>query len=410
MTDQKAFKTAMAICAVVMCVSTADSRADSKRGTAIPKQPELGAQSTEPMPKLGSLSGVGTAMGGIPPKKIVQAVQQSRAGVEPSLRGSPLNPKIAKLSRSVVLIVTPDKLGSGTIIGRDGTILTNWHTLQSLQQVGVIFKPRQDGRALKESDAVQAVVSHIDQVADLALIKISSVPADVVPIAIASPPPRLPGAKVQVISHPFGEIWSHTQGTIKQFRPNYVWQSKDGVTHRADVIRVRTPVMTGNFGGPMLNTKGELVAVDTFNPQNEPLISLGVTSAEVLRLIHLSKFPRAAESQSSVWPKSSKASCEPVRLNTQRTKANDGTGHTLDLNCNGTADAILLVPDNQALPNALSNDANENGVTDSIYLDRERDGRFDEVKFDTDEDGTADLIGYDLDENLSPKRVDVPRN
>ena len=102
--------------------------------------------------------------------------------------------------------------------------------------------------------------------------------------------------------------------------------------------------------------------------------------------------------------------CEPVRLNTQRTKANDGTGHTLDLNCNGIADAILLVPDNQALPNALSNDANENGVTDSIYLDKERDGRFDEVKFDIDEDGKADLIGYDLDENLSPKRVDVTKD
>ncbi len=362
------------------------------------------------MPALGNLSGAGTAVAGVPPEKIVQTIRKSRAGAEPSLRSSADTQKVTKLSRSVVLIVTPDKLGSGTIIDRDGTILTNWHTIQSLQQVGVIFKPREGGRAAKESDAVQATVTHVDQVVDLALIKIEAVPTDTLPILIASPPPRTPGTKVQIIGHPFGEIWSHTQGTIKQFQSNHVWLTKDGFKHRADIIRVRTPVITGNFGGPMLNAKGELVAVDTFNPNNEPLISLGVTSAEVRRMLHAADSGLLPQNQTARRTKLSKARCEPARLETRRTKANDGTGHKLDLNCNGTADAILLVPDNPALPNTLTNDANENGLTDSIYLDIERDGHFDEVKFDIDEDGKADLIGYDLDENLTPTRVDVPKS
>ena len=79
----------------------------------------------------------------------------------------------------------------------------------------------------------------------------------------------------------------------------------------------------------------------------------------------------------------------------------------MDLNCNGRADAMMLVPDDRKKANLLSNAANENGITDSVYFDFERDGKFDEVTFDTNEDGNADLIGRDLDERLVPRRLSV---
>jgi hypothetical protein len=65
------------------------------------------------------------------------------------------------------------------------------------------------------------------------------------------------------------------------------------------------------------------------------------------------------------------------------------------------------VPDNTKSGNHLANDANENGVTDSVYFDFNRDGRFDEVRFDTDEDGKADLLGTELDSELIPRNTRV---
>jgi S1-C subfamily serine protease len=348
------------------------------------------------------MSGIGRTAGNVSPERIVTTVRSARTDRNRVLRSAEQNSQNAKLGRSVVLVVTPAKLGTGTLISSDGTILTSWHIIEDLEQVGVIFKPL-DSTTPKESDAVQAKVIRIDPLSDLALIKVSFLPKDIKSVELASPKSSAVGSKLSVLGHPYGEIWSHTEGTLSQFLANYKWQSKDGTQHQADVIKFKTPVVTGNSGGPILDRKNKLLAIDAFSTAPEQLVGIGVSVNSVKKLITA----RAAESFASRAAIAPKATCEPTRLETRRTKPEDGTVHVLDLNCNGRADAMMLVPDDRKKANLLSNDANENGITDSVYFDFERDGKFDEVTFDTNEDGNADLIGRDLDERLVPRRLSV---
>ena len=378
------------------------AQAEPTADTRLPVKPDLGPTVQTPLPMLGNMSGIGKTAGNVSPERIVNTVRSARTDRKRVLRGSQQNNQIANLGRSVVLVVTPTKLGTGTLINRDGTILTSWHIIEDLEQVGVIFKPL-DSTTPKESDAVQAKVIRTDPKSDLALIKVSFLPKDIKSVELASPKGIAVGSKLRVLGHPYAEIWSHTDGTLTKFVSNYKWQSKDGMQHQADVVEFKTPVITGNAGGPILDRKNKLLAVDAFSAAPQHLIGIGVSVKNVQKFLTA----RAAESFASSAAIAPKATCEPLRLETRRTKSQDGTVHVLDLNCNGRADAMMLVPDDRKKANLLSNDANENGITDSVYFDFERDGKFDEVTFDTNEDGDSDLIGRDLDERLVPRRLSV---
>jgi S1-C subfamily serine protease len=270
--------------------------------------------------------------------------------------------------------------------------------------VGVIYMPSDRDQRPTEADAVQATVGRTDPQTDLALLHVAKLEPGIRPVQLATPLSQREGAPLQVLGHPYGEVWSYAQATLKSVHKDHAWMSEDGSKHQADVVQFQTRAITGNSGGPVLDLKDRLVAIDTMRSDEKSMLALAVAASEVRRLmtaparreaVHAFMAPAAAMERS----------CEPVRLDTRRTRAEDGTVHVLDLNCNGRADAMLLVPDDRKLADHLASDANENGITDSVYFDFNRDGRFDEVRFDTDEDGKADLVGTDLDENLVPRSV-----
>ena len=66
-------------------------------------------------------------------------------------------------------------------------------------------------------------VLRIDQIADLAIIKVSSIPSDAKVIALGDPAKLSIGADVHAIGHPLGEVWSYTKGIVSQIRHNYEW-------------------------------------------------------------------------------------------------------------------------------------------------------------------------------------------
>jgi S1-C subfamily serine protease len=72
------------------------------------------------------------------------------------------------ISPSVVLVVTKDSLGSGSLISSAGDILTNWHVIKGASDVGVIFKPAAEGREPTKDDIKVARVVKYDPVADCA--------------------------------------------------------------------------------------------------------------------------------------------------------------------------------------------------------------------------------------------------
>ena len=76
------------------------------------------------------------------------------------------------ISPSVVLILSKEGSGSGSIIGSQGQILTNWHVVGNNSEVGVILKPPKDVDRISKADIRRAKVLKVDQVSDLALIQL----------------------------------------------------------------------------------------------------------------------------------------------------------------------------------------------------------------------------------------------
>lgn len=384
--------------------------ADRAPPAAMPAMPEPGAPSAGEIPNLGDMSNAGKATGGTSPSRILRSIAGAQASVEPPpLRGQQEQNLYAKFARSVVLIVTPDALGSGAIINQDGTIITNWHVVEGRKTVGVIFKPQNTDTRVKESDAVQAKVMRIDQIADLAVVKVSSIPSDAKVIALGDPAKLSIGADVHAIGHPLGEVWSYTKGIVSQIRHDYEWTYQGSpVRHHADVVQTQTPINPGNSGGPLLNDAGELVGISTFGAAEGAQINFAIASNEVARFLR-DTGDRLAPATVAAAPAPSSKSCEPATLSRHRTKENDGTVLIIDANCNGTRDTMLSIPDDKSKPILMGFDENENGVLEAIYVDENNDLKFDYVLFDTNEDGKTDLVGYDLDDNLEPGRIETIR-
>ena len=407
------FRAGVAIAAAIAAILAFSPvlRADDAPPTAMPQRPEPGKPTTAAPPPLGDISGAGKAIGGLPPARLLKTLKGARASIDPALRGQHEQDLYAKFSRSVVMIVTPDILGSGAVVDKDGTIVTNWHVVGTNKTVGVIFKPHDADARVRESDAVEAKVLRVDQIADLAILKVASIPGDVRIIALGDPSKLSIGADVHAIGHPFGETWSYTKGVVSQIRHAYQWRYEgEGFDHHADVVQTQTPINPGNSGGPLLNDTGELVGISTFGSDEGALINFAIASNEVRRFLseHGNRLA-PAPAKLAETPKPSGKKCQPVVLQVVRTEREDGTIFDMDTDCNGKSDALLSVPDDKKKHILLIVDSNENGKTDVIYVDKNADLKFDEALYDIDEDGKVDLIGYDLNDNLEPGRIEAVR-
>ena len=161
--------------------------------------------------------------------------------------------------------------GSGAVINDQGAVITNWHVVGGNPRVLVVFKPK-NSTELKEELAYAANVEKIDEVADLALLRIIAPRKPIPYLQLGDPSAISVGHDVHAIGHPDGEAWTYTKGIISQIRDNYEWSAGDGRTYRAKVIQTQTPINPGNSGGPLLDDSGRLIGINSFfSPQAQGL-------------------------------------------------------------------------------------------------------------------------------------------
>ena len=146
----------------------------------------------------------------------------------------------------MVLVLTNEGSGSGSIIDEDGTILTAWHVIDGYKEVGIIFKPEAYGAAEDRDDYVVADVTKVDEVRDLALLRLRKAPKGKVPIQLGKEDEIIVGEEAHAIGHPNDQTWTYTQGKISQFRKDYDWFTGMGVQHQADIVQTQTPINPGN--------------------------------------------------------------------------------------------------------------------------------------------------------------------
>lgn len=306
----------------------------------------------------------------------------------------------ARLSPSVVLVVTDEGFGSGSVVGPAGLVLTNWHVVAGYEYVAVIFKPAQGGAEPTRADVRRGQVIRVDEIADLALLRVVDPPLGRDPIPLGTLTSLSVGDDVHAIGHPTGEAWTYTKGIVSQIRRGYEW-SVDDVLHRADVVQTQTPINPGNSGGPLFSSQGVLVGVNSFIAEGEGL-NFAVAVSDVQRLL-AAKEDRIAQRQTG---EGEGTGCELKILGETRLEEEKATATVADTDCDGRADSMLVIPDQAASAIELRLDSNGDGRIDIVVLDANRDGRWDESFADTDGDGVLDLRGVHGDGTLTPTRVE----
>lgn len=189
-------------------------------------------------------------------------------------------------------------IGTGFIINEEGYILTNCHVVQLpdgtiAQEVTVTLSDKRE---------VKAKVVNYDQNQDVAMLKISDdnikVPAVV---ELGDSDALKPGEEVIAIGTPLSKEFSQTvtSGIVSAINRNV--ETSAGV--KLNLIQTDTPINPGNSGGPLVNTKGQVIGINTLKltggaegigfaiPINDikgridtlskPILNLGVTIREV---------------------------------------------------------------------------------------------------------------------------------
>jgi S1-C subfamily serine protease len=326
-------------------------------------------------------------------------------------------------SPAVVLIVSLDRsgkpagLGSGSILSRDGQILTNWHVVESAASIGVIFKPR-GGADLDKAEVLPASLLKADSRRDLALIKLARPGKDLATITLGALTDVKVGSDVHAIGHPFGESWTYTKGVVSQIRRPAQWATNDSVAkHEAlAVIQTQTPINPGNSGGPLLNDQMKLVGVNTYTRSEAQGVNYAVSVEDVKRFLS-DPTPKPAPAAPSA--PSAKASakgspslpalrpgCQP-RLGERRRDPDEPAWITpVDTDCDGRADAVLAEWDPQAKRGRLlALDTNGDGKPDVFFIDEQARGRWDYSLHDTDFDGKPDVRAIYEGGSLQPVRI-----
>ena len=149
--------------------------------------------------------------------------------------------------------------GSGVVVDDQGHILTNFHVIESSEEIEVWMS---DGRRLF------AKVVGVDRTTDLALLKVEA--SGLMPIAWGDSDGAEVGTLVWAAGSPFGLKSSFTLGILsgkhrtdlKGNRFELVAGDRDRGVYR-DLMQSDVAVNPGNSGGPLINSRGELIGINT---------------------------------------------------------------------------------------------------------------------------------------------------
>lgn len=139
-------------------------------------------------------------------------------------------------------------MGSGFIISPDGYVLTNHHVVDGADEVTVKLSDRRE---------LVAKVIGSDQQYDVALLKIEA--KNLPSIRLGDSNSLKPGQWVVAIGSPFGLDHSVTAGIVSATGRSNPYAEQRYVPF----IQTDVAINQGNSGGPLLNTRGEVVGINS---------------------------------------------------------------------------------------------------------------------------------------------------
>ena len=142
-------------------------------------------------------------------------------------------------------------LGSGFVLDKQGHIVTNFHVIDGATSIQVRFS---------NDDTLKATLVGGDPSTDLALLKVDASASALTPLALADSTRLEVGDAVVAIGNPFGLERTVTAGIVSALQRNVRAPNGYSIDH---VIQTDAPINHGNSGGPLLNTRGEVIGINS---------------------------------------------------------------------------------------------------------------------------------------------------
>lgn len=180
--------------------------------------------------------------------------------------------------------------GAGVLIDTDRRlVVTNAHVVGDARNTVVFFPEIKDDRPVVQRDhyldnvkklGIRGRVVAVDLKRDLALIELQKLPSDVKAIEMA-PESVTPGEDVQSIGNAgtTEALWVFSSGKV---RAVYEKQFRTGAgEHDFLVVETDAPINSGDSGGPVVNAKGQLVAITQAISKKARMVSYSVDISEL---------------------------------------------------------------------------------------------------------------------------------
>ena len=172
-------------------------------------------------------------------------------------------PSVVTITTTVVQLsflfepVPTEGAGSGFVVDEEGRIVTNYHVIEGAQRIEVTFA---DGAV------VPARVVGVDPINDLAVLQVDPEGLALVPVELGSSADLQVGQRAIAIGNPFGQFGqSLTTGVISALDRTLRGSEDRQIT---GVIQTDAAINRGNSGGPLLDSAGRVIGVNTaiFSP------------------------------------------------------------------------------------------------------------------------------------------------
>ncbi|MEO8494239.1 MAG: trypsin-like peptidase domain-containing protein [Planctomycetota bacterium] len=141
--------------------------------------------------------------------------------------------------------------GSGSVLDMQGNILTNYHVIEGAREIRV---------TLFNGEAYEAGLVGQDPPNDIAVLKINAPEKSLYPVRLGDSSRLRVGQRILAIGNPFGLERTLTVGVVSSL--NRSIPSRTGRQMKS-IIQIDAALNSGNSGGPLLNSRAELVGMNT---------------------------------------------------------------------------------------------------------------------------------------------------
>ncbi|MEX0937512.1 MAG: trypsin-like peptidase domain-containing protein [Pirellulales bacterium] len=148
--------------------------------------------------------------------------------------------------------VPSEGAGSGSVIDLQGHILTNQHVIDGARRIDV---------TLFNGQSYPAELIGVDGLNDVAVLKVDAPPEELHPIVFGDSASLQVGQQIYAIGNPFGLERTLTTGVVSSL--NRSLPNRHGRRLMKSIIQVDAAMNPGNSGGPLLDTSGRVIGMNT---------------------------------------------------------------------------------------------------------------------------------------------------